>query len=130
MEASVEGQAITQLKMQKPPLGHTLAVTAHVSVSLSPVKILTQTLLLQRKMAGADIGACEPYKPKKAAAEEGTRYMPGVSLPQQKQLKQSVRGAATAADEKSRPWESPENLFRFKHLLTAGSEPVSIILSR
>lgn len=52
--------------------------------------MLTQILLLQRKMSGAGIAACEPYKPKKAAAEEGTQYMPGVSLPQQKQLKQGA----------------------------------------
>lgn len=47
-----------------------------------------------------------------------------------KQLKQGAQGAAAAGDEKSRPWESPEDLFSFKHLLTAGSELVSIILTR
>jgi len=77
-------------------------------------------------MAEAGSAACEPYKPKRAAAEQGTHYMPGVPLPQQKQPKQGARGAATAADAKSRPWESPEDLFSFKHLLTAGSEPVSV----
>ncbi|KAM9619228.1 uncharacterized protein ACIBXB_019466 [Morphnus guianensis] len=41
---------------------------------LSSVKMLTQ-ILFQRKMAGAGIAACELYKPKRAAAEEGTQWV-------------------------------------------------------
>lgn len=85
--------------------------------------------LFQRDIAGSDIAACEPYKPKRAAAGKETQYLPGVSLPQQKQLKQGARGAAMATDEKSRSWESPKGLFSFKHLLTTGLGLASIILT-
>lgn len=102
--------------MQKPLPGHTLAVKPHLSISGSSIKMF----LFQRDIAGSDIAACEPYKPKRAAAGKETQYLPGVSLPQQKQLKQGARGAAMATDEKSRSWESPKDLFSFKHLLTTG----------